>query len=111
MTQKLLFPLLAVLLSACSLSSLIPAAAPRKDPGPGTRPQAAQCAQLSLTPEECANAGSHQYAVTSQATFVGASVTCQNNQSTYPLVFIFSAAGSVKVISPDGIAVNMTHIA
>jgi len=70
-----------------------------------------ECAQLNLTPEECANAGTHEYSSSTKITYSDTPTRCgDESNSTYSLTFLFSAENSLQMIYSNEFIVNLKRV-
>lgn len=80
--------LCSILLSCNSVNSLIPRASSPEQQGIPDVPSA-DCAEYTLTPEECANAGTHKYSTNTQVLFDQTGNMCLTNNADIAVSITF----------------------
>lgn len=103
MKKIFIFPILMITMAslACNTVTSLPARfldAPR-----------AECSEFDLTPEECANAGSHQYTTSEEVLFDQTGQTCQTSSDDVTVSFIFLTNDTFLYANSYGIEAEFTR--
>jgi hypothetical protein len=98
----------SILLSCNSVSSLVPEASSPEQQGIPEIPSA-DCAKYALTPEECANAGTHKYSTATQVLFDQSGNTCLTNDDDVAVSITFMSRDTFLYVNSFGVETEFTR--
>jgi hypothetical protein len=105
---SIVFLIMSSILVSCNfLSSLVPGAgSPEQLPISESSPD---CSKFTLTPEECANAGTHKYSTTTQVLFDQSGNTCLTNDDNIAVSITFLSRDTFLYADSFGIESEFTR--
>jgi len=107
--SSITFLILSIILLSCnSVSSLVSKSGSPEQQAASALPSA-DCSKFTLTPEECANAGTHKYSTTTQVLFDQTGDTCMTNDDNIAISITFLTRDTFLYANSFGVEVEFTR--